>query len=578
MSEPRRDEPPSAHSVQSEPAEPVAYVSPSPDIQLARFEEMKRYVRFSSADERLLRRLCEVAKGSFDDIATEFYERTREHEEAHAVFKDESQIRGLHRSLVGWLERVLTGPYDAAYLDSSARIGHRHHQLGLPHRYMFTGMTLLRMRLQQIAEAKLPDVAPDVCMALMRVLDLELAIMGGTYLDAHEARIVGLEQASRERVLERTERRYVRAIDLSSSLIVGLDRDGRVHLFNTAASKLSGLDPDEARGRHFRRELLACGEGCAFEVAFDRLVDEADGLERGRARCKLQTRTGKLRDMVFDLARVGTRDDDVIVYVQGTDVTEEARLAARLRQSERLAAAGTLAAGLAHEIRNPLNGAQLHLTFLKRALDRGEASAGAEINDAVDVVASEISRLSDLVSDFLEFARPRALRLARVGLRKLVTRSAELVRPDAERRGAGVSAEIPNAELFCMVDEPMIEQLLLNLMQNAVDAVADGRGSAVKVRAYREPHSALIEVIDDGPGLADPDAPIFDAFYSTKPHGTGLGLAIVHRIVADHGGSIAVSSRVGETVFRVSLPLPDPTSPDSQTAPPAAAYTEDETS
>ena len=103
------------------------------------------------------------------------------------------------------------------------------------------------------------------------------------------------------------------------------------------------------------------------------------------------------------------------------------------------------------------------------------------------------------------------------------------------------------------VDRERLQQVLLNLMQNAVEALA--RGGTVTVRARREPRHAVIDVEDDGPGLPSDSAPIFDAFFSTKPAGTGLGLAIVHRIVTDHGGTIDVESRPGRTQFRIRLPL-----------------------
>jgi len=95
----------------------------------------------------------------------------------------------------------------------------------------------------------------------------------------------------------------------------------------------------------------------------------------------------------------------------------------------------------------------------------------------------------------------------------------------------------------------------LNLLNNAIEALTPGGGGNVVVRARREPRAVWIEVEDDGPGLPSGDAPVFDAFFSTKPNGTGLGLSIVHRIVSDHGGTIEVDSRPGQTRFRLRLPL-----------------------
>jgi signal transduction histidine kinase len=103
-----------------------------------------------------------------------------------------------------------------------------------------------------------------------------------------------------------------------------------------------------------------------------------------------------------------------------------------------------------------------------------------------------------------------------------------------------------------------MEQVLLNMIQNAIEALEPQGGGKITLRARRKPASAVVEVEDDGPGVPSADTPIFDPFFSTKPSGTGLGLAIAHRIVTDHEGSIDVESKPGRTVFSVTLPLRSP--------------------
>jgi signal transduction histidine kinase len=115
--------------------------------------------------------------------------------------------------------------------------------------------------------------------------------------------------------------------------------------------------------------------------------------------------------------------------------------------------------------------------------------------------------------------------------------------------------DFPSRDSELNVDPDKIEQVLLNLLTNAIEAVATGGRGHVILRVRRQPRSVTFAVEDNGPGLPSANAPIFDAFFSTKPNGTGLGLAITHRIVTDHGGDVAVESRPGHTVFRVQLPL-----------------------
>jgi signal transduction histidine kinase len=104
-------------------------------------------------------------------------------------------------------------------------------------------------------------------------------------------------------------------------------------------------------------------------------------------------------------------------------------------------------------------------------------------------------------------------------------------------------------------DAAKMEQVLLNLVRNGIEATAPNGRGVVAIRARRQATKAIVEVEDNGAGLSEPTAPIFDPFFSTKPRGTGLGLSIVHRIVTDHGGTIGFESRPGATVFRVSLPM-----------------------
>jgi PAS domain S-box-containing protein len=520
------------------------------------FEEMKRYVRFTDADARLLAALHPHAAASFPEIAASFYERIREHEGAHDVLTGEEQVGRLQRSLVRWMHRLFGGRYDEGYFEETATIGRVHVRVGLPQRYMFVAMALVRSALLRVADEALGEASGPTRDALNRLLDLDLAIMVGAYADDQMSRLRRadqLERARLDRTLAKTEHRYEYAVELARVLFVGLDAQARVRLFNREAERVTGLARDEVLGTPFA-ELLP--DGVADEhAALVARAAEGKGAGPDVFDGAIRTRSGKVRDVRWQLAYAPSEsDDEIVLFAIGQDTTDENALAARVRQSEKLAAVGTLAAGLAHEIRNPLNGAQLHLTVLERDLKRA-ACGGAEAIDTIHVVRDEIRRLDALVSDFLEFARPRPLDLAPCSVRALCERAVKLVAPAAEAASVEISLDLPVSELTIDADTAKLQQVLLNLLQNAVEATAPGGGGRVTIRARRRPKEAMIEVEDDGPGLPSPDAPVFDAFYSTKAHGTGLGLAIAHRIVTDHGGSIDVQSRPGSTIFRVALPI-----------------------
>jgi PAS domain S-box-containing protein len=525
-----------------------------------RFQELKRYVRFDDRDAQLLLRFRERAAPEFPRIALEFYDRIREHKDAHEVFTGEAQIQRLQRTLVLWMSRVCGGTYDEKYHEQTSRIGRVHVKIGLPQRYMLTAMALIRVALLRIADRDSSADAAPTREALIRILDLELAVMLETYKDSFTERIRAVERQERldlGSALARAEHRYVNAVELASVIIVGLNRSGVILLFNREAERVTGFARDEVLGRPF---LEAIGP----DDPDGRLARGLDDALAGRSQAAfseglLRTRAGKLRDVLWNLGYAGEeQEDEIVLFAIGRDLTETRAMEERARQAEKLAAIGTLAAGLAHEIRNPLNGAQLHLSFLERSIKKNASEQ--EMLEATRVVADEITRLANLVTEFLDFARPRPLQLKPTSLFRLCEHARSLVLAQAESVGVELNCDLPSVDLEFEADQARLTQVLLNLLQNAVESTGSGGGGAVILRARRGPRHAMLEVEDDGPGLPTPDAPIFDAFFSTKEGGTGLGLAISHRIVSDHGGSIEVSSTTGKTTFRVTLPLAD--SPD----------------
>ncbi len=521
----------------------------------SRFEELKRYVRFDEEDARALAALRPFAEPHRVRIAREFYERIREHEEAHAVFTGEEQIERLQRSMVLWMDRVLSGTYDEAYFEETRKIGRVHVRVGLPQRYMFTAMALIRVSLERVATDALGADSERPRTALTRILDLELAIMLESYredLTAQARRRDELEAQTLKSDLRRVVTLYQSALDAAPAMIVGVDRGGAIRLFNQSSQTTTGYALEDVFGASFVDTLIPADVRPADGAVIGSLL--AGTPSHRVEESIIKTRAGKLRDVRWDLTRIADQGpDDIVLFAVGTDVTDSRAASRHLHQNEKLAALGTLAAGLAHEIRNPLNGAQLHVSFLQRAL--AKKLPEPDLLEAAGVVADEIKRLARLVTEFLDFARPGALVKKRESVQALFTRVLELTAAAAAQAGISVRTDVPPQELVVLADAGKLQQVLLNIVQNAIEALEPSGQGHVILRARRQPRHVRIEVEDDGPGLPSPDAPVFDAFFSTKPSGTGLGLAITHRIVTDHGGTMDVQSNPGRTCFAFSIPI-----------------------
>jgi signal transduction histidine kinase len=245
---------------------------------------------------------------------------------------------------------------------------------------------------------------------------------------------------------------------------------------------------------------------------------------------------------------------------------EKRELARKAQMAEKLAAVGTMTAGLSHEIRNPLNAAALQLTVLERRLQRLPAEVQGPLLEPLTLVKDEIRRLDHILEDFLQFARPREFVPRAVELGPVVARVLDLLDGEAERRGVSVARELDPGRALPPVpgDEGRLRQVLVNLTLNALEATP--AGGTVRVACFGEPPDparpddlgrVAISVEDSGagvePGLRDR---IFEPFFTTKAKGSGLGLSIVHAIVAQHGGTISIEDgEAGGARFVLRLPL-----------------------
>jgi len=251
-------------------------------------------------------------------------------------------------------------------------------------------------------------------------------------------------------------------------------------------------------------------------------------------------------DKLFDL--------ELMIMLHHYQLDSEQRLIERetAARQEKLTAMRTLSAGLAHEVRNPLNAATLQLELLERRLRRG--AADPKLTESTDLIHHELGRLTRMLNDFLAFARPPDLTAAPHDVGALVRGVVEVERAGAAAAGVELTAPAGGAAVRARVDPDRLHQIAQNLIRNAVEATP--AGGRVDVEVAAGPRGAELRVRDTGPGIPpEVEQRIFEPFFSTKPAGTGLGMSIVASLVAAHHGTIEVDTAPGHgTAVTVRLP------------------------
>jgi two-component system sensor histidine kinase PilS (NtrC family) len=331
-----------------------------------------------------------------------------------------------------------------------------------------------------------------------------------------------------------------------SSGLVTVSLEGAITSINEAACEILGIS-----------EVAALGEGLASRIPkLKPVLDEAGPVGSVRRHELDAVRAdGTVRRLGLSATPLSDHRGEVIGRViHFQDLTELRRMEIAVQRSERLASIGRLAAGIAHEIRNPLASISGSVEILKTL----PGADDTETRQLVDIAVREVDRLDRLISDLLDYARPRTEERQRLDLGEVATEIAKAF--DAERRDRSITVVV-QAEPMVEVEgaSGQIRQVLWNLIRNATDAMPSG--GTIRITVAREEltggrRESVLSVSDDGIGIPKEDLDrIFEPFFSTKPSGTGLGLPTVARIVEDHRGTVDIHSEWGKgTTFGLRFP------------------------
>ena len=430
-------------------------------------------------------------------------------------------------AFTGWTESVFVFMFSIAIVNGSILLYRRGAVTAL-------GLALLAYLVPALALAKHLEAVPWPNLFVHAGAFAATAVLA-SYL-AEQLRQTGERLEERESDLAAITALHESIVQSVTSGLVTLDPGGRVTFLNRAAEQMLGLG---------RRDVLG------------QLADRWFGAFRSdiaRGEADVETPAGeRLRLGYSTFPLVGRKGAALGTAVIFQDLTELRVMEARLARSERLADLGQLAAGLAHELRNPLASMMGSVELLR--------SSGLKDDDRrlLEIVLREGGRLSQLVADFLAFARPGAPRREPVDLAELAGQTLEAFALDPVAAAARLERALVPVEV--LGDPDQLRQVLWNLLINAAQAIAAAGPGPGCIRVRCGPSGdggAELAVEDDGPGIdpADRDR-LFTPFFTTKAAGTGLGLATIHRVVDGHGGAVSVDSAPGRGArFTIHLPPP----------------------
>jgi len=351
--------------------------------------------------------------------------------------------------------------------------------------------------------------------------------------------------------------------------IIVADSKGRVTYLNEAACKLFGLEAPEAIGKRLDERVRGLDWGSLTQsggpLSRDMEIFYPENRFINFYIVPLMIEHREAVAGVVDSGRVESKRDDrgrPPASVAGPvghvmilrDITESRRTTQQTIESERLNALTLLAAGVAHEIGNPLNSLHIHLQLMERKVQELDHSAKAELQQSIDVARSEVRRLDSIVTQFLRAIRPSHPRLHPENVNTIVEEAVRFFTPEIQDRDIVVEQELRADLPLLQLDREQMKQAFYNVVKNSLEAMR--RHGTLRIRTDLDDTHVIVSFTDTGGGMsAENLSRVFEPYFTTKQSGTGLGLLIVRRIVREHGGELSIES-VQEKGLMLTIRLP----------------------
>jgi len=350
--------------------------------------------------------------------------------------------------------------------------------------------------------------------------------------------------------------------------IIVTDSKGRITYLNDAACGLFGLEAAEAIGKPLDErvrgldwESLTKSPGPVshdMEIFYPQnrfinfyivplVMEHRESVEVTTHLRGVEEETGQPTSQSFGapgghVAGSGEQVGHVMIL---RDITKSRRTAQQTIESERLNALTLLAAGVAHEIGNPLNSLHIHLQLMERSVQKLHGEAKAELQQSIDIARSEVNRLDSIVTQFLRAIRPSRPQLHPESLNTIVEEAVRFFTPEIQDRDIVVEQELRSDLPLLQLDRDQMKQAFYNVIKNSLEAMK--RHGTLRIRTDVDDTHIMVSFVDTGSGMSAGNlSRVFEPYFTTKPSGTGLGLLIVRRIVREHGGELSIESNEGE--------------------------------